>query len=71
MWGEEGERVSNGVLYILYNTTAESNVTYGLAHMSKPRSQPLYFSPDYESRDIFRDLLLERSVYIAFVWYFR
>ena len=51
----EGERVSNSVLYILYNKSAESNVTSGLTHVTKPRSQPLYFSPEYESRGVFRD----------------
>ena len=42
----EGKRVSNA-LYTLCNKSWESNVTSRLAHMTKPRSQTLDFSPDY------------------------
>ena len=42
----EGKRVSN-TLYTLYNKSSESNVTSRLAHVTKPRSQTLDFSPDY------------------------
>ena len=43
MW--EGRRVSNA-LYTLYNMSSESNMTSRLAHVTKPRSSTIDFSPD-------------------------
>ena len=42
-----GRRVSN-MLYALCNKSLESNVTSCLAHVTKPMSQTLGFSSDYE-----------------------